>query len=53
MVQNKGPDEKKRKKKYKDKLNIKISSSWRRGVNIGVILSWLGGGIVLYIDILW
>ena len=43
----------KEKKKYKDKLNIKISSSWRRGVNIGVVLSWLGGGIVLYIDIFW
>ena len=40
---------KKEKKKYKDKHNM--SSSWRRGINTGIVLSWLGGGIVLNIYI--
>ena len=53
MVQNNGPNKKKKKKrrKYKDEQKIQISSSRRRGVSIGVVLRWLGSGIILYIDI--
>ena len=38
---------KKRKEKHKDKHDM--SSSWRRGINARIVLSWLGGGIVLNI----
>ena len=43
---------KERKKKYKDRLSVKVSSLRRRGISIGVILRWLSGGIVFHIDVL-
>ena len=41
---------KKKRKNTKDKYNM--SSLWRRGINAGIALSWLGGGIDLNIYVL-
>ena len=44
--------QKKKKRKEKYQQNIKVSSSCRRGVNIGIVLRWLSIGIILNIDVL-
>ena len=52
-IQNNGSNKRKEKdRNTKNNLNVKVSSLWRRGINVGVVLKWLSSSIVFHIDVL-
>ena len=51
-IQNNGSKKKKNDRNTKDNLNIKVSSLWGRGINVGVVLTWLSSSVVFHIDVL-
>ena len=51
-IQNNGSKKKKKDRNTKDNLNIKVSSLWGRGINVGVVLTWLSSSVVFHIDVL-